>query len=453
VYAEKLPPHDIEAEEAVIGSLLIDGQAIHKVSTFLKPEDFYTEKNRWCYEACISLFQEQEGINQVTVAHKLSNQSHLEGLGGMAYLSHLVASVPTPVHIENYGRIVSRTSGMRQLIRAAGEIAAIGYEGIHDVDTAIGQAEDALFSIRTSSQVRGFVTLRNVLDKWMEEKAAAQDPLEQTVAPIPTGFVDIDQLLGGLQRSDMIVLAARPSLGKSALALNIACSAAIRGSVAAVFSLEMSSEQVGLRLLSSESGVDSHRLRLGLYTEAEEKRIYDAIGTLSDIPIYIDDSPLEGIAEIRSKARRLHMERRVDLVVVDYLQLIRGSGRPENRVQEISEISRSLKALARDLDAPVLAVSQLSRASEMRLSHRPQLSDLRDSGSIEQDADVVMFIYRDDVYYRNEEEWQRHFPDKPYPKSIADIIVAKHRHGPVDTVSLYFRENLVRFENLSTGTT
>ena len=447
MYAEKLPPRDVNAEEAVVGSLLIDGEAISRVGTFLKPGDFSTERHRWCYEACLALFQRNEAINQVTVAHELALNQRVEEVGGHAYLSHLVASVPTSVHIEHYGRIVNRTATMRKLIQAAGEIASIGYEGASDVDAALTQAEDMLFRIRTGQSVRDFVSLREVLDQYLEDTASIQ--LERGAAPVPTGFVDLDRLLGGLQRSDLIILAARTGLGKSTLAINIARNAARHGAVVAIFSLEMSREQLAVRLLASEAEVDSHRLRLGIHSSAEADRIMAAVGDLSDLPMYIDDSPLQGIVEMRSKARRLHLERGVDLVIVDYIGLIRGGGRTENRVQELGEITRSLKGLARDLNVPILAVSQLSRAVEMRPSHRPQLSDLRESGSIEQDADVVAFIYRDDVYF-TEEEWERRAPEKPYPKNIAEIIVAKHRHGPVDTLSLYFREKLARFEDLAT---
>ena len=450
MYAERLPPHDVDAEEAVVGSLLIDGESITRVSSFLKPLDFYREKNRWCYEACLSLFDRSEGMNQVTVAHELSSEGHLEGLGGPSYLSHLVSIVPTSVHIEYYGRIVHRTSILRQLIRAAGDIAAIGYEAGTDVEAALSKAEEQLFRIRTGQGTRDFLHIRDVMDQYMEQSAIIQGGLlERGVAPIPTGFVDIDRLLGGLQRSDMIILAARPSLGKSSLAITMARNAAGQGAIVGFFSLEMGREQLVLRLLASEAGVDTNRLRLGLSSEPEERRIVDAIGLLSDLPIYIDDTSLQGVVEMRGKARRLQMERGLDLLIVDYIQLMRGNGRGDNRVQEMSEISRSLKGLARDLDVPMLAVSQLSRAIETRPSHRPLLSDLRDSGSIEQDADVVAFIHREDKNY-TEDEWEHHSPDRPYPKNIADIIFAKHRHGPTATVQLYFRDNLARFENMAT---
>ena len=453
MYAEQLPPHDVEAEEAVIGSLLIDEEGITVVSSFLKPRDFFVEKNRWCYEACLSLFDRGEAVNQVTVAHELSLQGHLEEVGGHAYLSHLVSVVPTSVHLKYYGHIVQRTSIMRRLILAASNIADIGYEGAADVDAALSKAEEILFRVRSGPGDRDFLHIRDVLDKYMEDSATIQaGPLGQGIAFIPTGFVDLDKLLGGLQRSDLIILAGRPGLGKSTLAMNIAQFATTHGAVVGTFNLEMSAEQLVMRLLSSESKIDTQRLRQGLYNEREERRIFDSIGLLSDLPFYIDDTPLQTIVEMRGKSRRLQAERGLDLLIVDYIQLIRGNGRNENRVQEMSEISRSLKALARDLDIPVLACSQLSRAVEQRPSHRPQLSDLRESGSIEQDADVVAFLYRDDVYY-NEDQWSHAYPDRPYPRNIADLIVAKHRHGPVNAINLYFRQELARFENYASRET
>ena len=446
MYVEKLLPHDIEAEEAVIGSLLIDGESILKVAHFLKQRDFYREKNRFCYDACLALFGRGEAINQVTVAHQLTLQDQLDPVGGAAYLSHVVSTVPTPVHIEHYGQIISRTASMRNLIDAAAKISAIGYDGTDNVEASLSQAEDTLFRVRAGRPARDFTPIREILDQYLEDRAAISEPSGRTSAPILTGFDSIDDLLGGLHRSDMVVLAARPSLGKSTLAINVTLNAARVGAVVGMFSLEMSREQLALRMLASEAEVDAQRLRLGLYTEAEERRIIDRIGSLSEMPIYVDDTPLQGIVEMRSKARRLYIERGLDLLIVDYMQIIQqGNGRADNRVQEMSEITRSIKGMARDLNVPVLAVSQLSRAVEMRTSHRPQLSDLRESGSIEQDADVVMFIYRDDVYH-TEDEWASRFPDKPYPRNVAEIIVAKHRHGPIGSLKLLFRDKLVRFE-------
>ena len=442
---EKLPPHDIEAEEAVLGSLLIDGEAIHKIATFLKPEDFYREKNLWVYEACFSLYERNEAIDQVTVAHELGRLGRLEAVGGAAYLSHLVSMVPTSVHIEHYANTVHRLSLMRGLIIASSQIAAIGYEAGPDIDAALGRAEDILFRLRRGESRRDFLHIRQILDRYFEEAELALPAMEGRV--VKTGFPALEEILGGLQRSDMIVLAGRPSHGKSSLALTIARYAAMEDKAhVAIFSLEMAREQVVQRLLASESGVDSRRLRLGEQTEAEEKKIMEATGKLSEAPIFIDDSPILRMVEMRSKARRLYNEHGIDLVIVDYMQLIRGDGR-EGRVQEVSEISRSLKELARELDVPLIAVSQLSRAPEWRASHRPQLFDLRESGSIEQDADVVIFIYREDMYTKKE-EWERQNPDEPYPKGIAEIMVAKHRNGPTGTVNLRFRERTVKFESV-----
>ena len=450
MYAERLPPHDANAEESVIGSILIDGESLSRVTQFLRPNDFYGEKNRWCFEAFLALFERSEAINQVTVAHELSLRDRLEELGGGAYLSHLVMVVPTSVHIEYYARIVQRTSIMRQLIDVGGRIAGIGYDGDADSDAALSRAEDLLFRIRAGRGSGDFVHIREVLDTYMEESTALHGPDVAHISPVPSGFQGIDNLLGnGMQRSDMIVLAARPSLGKSTLAFNIAGSAAVSGNAVGVFSLEMSRDQIGMRLLANEANVDSYRIRIGLLNSDEESRLLDAIGMLSDLPIYIDDTPIQTITDMRGKARRLQSERGLDLLIIDYLQLIGGGGNINNRAQEMGEISRSIKALARDLDIPVIACSQLSRAIEQRPNHRPMLSDLRESGSIEQDADVVAFIHREDVYVTRE-DWEKRNPTEPYPQNIAEIIFAKHRNGPVGTVPLYFRSDMVRFESLET---
>ena len=451
MYAEQLLPHDVEAEEAVIGSLLIDGDSFLRVSSALKPEDFYRERNRLCYNACVSLFRRSEAIDQVTLARELARTEQLGAVGGMAYLSHLVSITPTSVHAEHYAYLVFRTSTMRNLIDAASRISAMGYEDTDDLEGTMRRAEDTLFQVRTGQVQRGFVSLRQVYDQYLEEQASIAEPGSIGGVPVPTGFNDLEELLGGMQRSDMLILGARPGLGKSALAINVCINAARNGATAGIFSLEMSQDQLAMRILASEAGIDAHRLRLGLYTEAEDQRRIDAIGNLSDLPVYIDDTPFQSVTEMRSKARRLSLEHGLDLLVVDYLQLIQGQNRGmrggENRVQEISEISRSIKGMARELHVPIIACSQLSRLVEGRPGHRPMLSDLRDSGSIEQDADIVMFIYREDVYY-TEEEWDQHFPGRPYPRGIAEIILSKHRHGPTGSVKLYFRDNLVRFESL-----
>ena len=449
MYVDRLLPHDPDAEEAVIGSILVDPESITKVTHFLKPADFYIGRNRWCYEAFLALFDRDEAINQVSVAHELHGLGRLEDAGGAPYLAHAVESTPTSVHLEHYGRIVQRTSVMRQLITAARNIADIGYDGGSDVEGALDRAEEMLFRVRTGRGTRDFRHLREVLDVYMEDTQALELDQGRNLAPIPTGFTQLDELLGnGLQRSDMVVVAARPSLGKSTLAFNIARYAAEQDARVGIFSLEMSAEQIAVRLLSGEANVDSHRLRIGLLSDAEEGRILDAIGLLSELPIYIDDTPIQGIIEMRGKSRRLQAEHGLDLLIIDYLQLMSSaSGRSDNRVQEMGEFSRSLKGMARDLDIPVVACSQLSRAPEQRPSHRPILSDLRESGSIEQDADVVAFIYREDKY-TSREEWERTRPTEQYPQNVAEINVAKHRNGPTGTVPLYFRDDVVRFENL-----
>ncbi len=449
LYAERLLPHSIEAEEALIGSLLIDGECIARVAPLLQPGDFYRERNQLCYDAAVALFQRDQAIDQATLAGELARTEKLDSVGGMSYLSHLVAITPTSIHSEDYAEIVSRTSMMRRLISAASRISELGYNDTDDVEGTLRQAEDALFAVRGSRQTRGFVPLRQIYDQYLQDRAGVVEPLSESTGPVISGYGELDELFGGgIQRSDLVILGARPSLGKSTLALNMSLNAAKAGASAGVFSLEMSSEQLAMRILASEAGIDTHRLRLGLYTMAEEQRMIDAIGQLSDLPMYIDDTPYQSMVEMRSKARRLSLEHGLDLLVVDYLQLVQGQGRSysANRVQEISEISRSLKALARDLNVALVACSQLSRLVENRPSHRPVLSDLRDSGSIEQDADVVMFIHREDQYI-TEEEWEQQRPGQPYPRGIADIIVAKHRNGPTSTVQLQFRENLVRFDS------
>ena len=449
VSGEKLPPYDIDAEEAVIGSLLIDGTAIYKITTFLQHSDFYHEQNQWLYAACLSLYQRNEAINQITVAQELDRQEKLEACGGAAYLSHLVAMVPTALDIEHYAQIVYRLAISRYLISAARQIEAIGYQADPDVDTSLNKAEDILFRLRHGQSSRDFTHIRQVLDKYFETAVPSETEEFQSITQVQSKFTGLDEFLGGFQHSDLIIVAGRPSMGKTSLALNIARNAAVeQGACVALFSLEMAQEPLVLRLLSSESEVNLRQVRFGLHTESDEKRIMDATGILSEASIYIDASPHLRVAEMRSKARRLHHEHGVNLIIVDHLGLMQGEGRTDNRVQEISYISRSLKALAREFDIPVMAISQLSRASEFRASHKPQLSDLRDSGSIEQDADVVLFIYRDDYYY-NKEEWETQHPDKEYPEGIADIIIAKQRNGPTGQINLRFIPRLAKFENIA----
>jgi replicative DNA helicase len=448
VVLERLPPNDIEAEEAVIASLLVDSEAILRVSPILKPDDFFREKNGWVYDACLSLWGRSEAINEITVAHELARRERLDAAGGHAFLSQLLSDLPTTVGVEDYARIVARDAVYRRLISAAGRIAQAAYEGGPDLDSVLGRAETMLMALRSGEALRDFVHIRSVLEAYLEPP----ETQDSTPSVIRTGYIDLDTLLGGLKRSDLIIVAARPSMGKSALGLNFARNSAVgQHARVAIFTLEMSAEQLAQRLLSGEANVDSTRLRLGEHTEAEERRIMHAIGVLSECEIYIDDTPVLSIAEMRSKLRRLAADRGLDLVILDYLQLMHsGSTFGENRVQEISYISRSLKEMARELSVPIVALSQLSRAVESRQPHIPMLSDLRESGSIEQDADVVAFIYREDAYTRRE-EWQDANPGSPgraYPTGIAQIIVAKHRNGPTGTIDLRFVNRVAKFEDL-----
>jgi replicative DNA helicase len=446
----RLPPNDNDAEEAVIGSLLIDGKAIFQIADFLQPADFYYEQNHWLYEACMALYQRDEAINQITLAQELSRKGRLEACGGVARLSYLISVCPTSLDIETYARTVYRLSVMRQMITAGDRIAAIGYEVGPDVEDSLAKAEGILFKLRRGQGTGDLTHIRQVLDKYFEVTPPTSEDRPERLPYILSSFAGLDEFLGGFQRSDLVIIAGRPSMGKTSLALNIARNAAVEHRACiALFSVEMARDSLVLRLLSSESGVNSRRVRFGEHTEDEERRVMEATGVLSTADIYVDDTPLLRMAEMRSKALRLNYERGIDMVIIDYLQLMQGEGvRGENRVQEITYISRSLKALARELNAPVLAVSQLSRAVEWRASHEPQLSDLRESGSIEQDADVVLFIYRDEYYYKSEEEWIVAHPDREYPREEADVIIAKHRNGPTGRIKLRFRQNLARFESL-----
>lgn len=452
MYAEKLPPHDIEAEEAVVGSLLLDSDAIARIAASLKPDDFYREKNKWCFEACLAIFARNEAINQISVADELSRHQRLEEVGGQEFLSHIIASVPTPVYVEHYSQLVNRLAIMRRLIQAGGQIANLGYDAEKESEDAIREAEEHIYQLRNRGSSLGLLPIRDALDQYLEESPTVDDDGETTTHP--TGFLDLDKLLGGFNPSDLLVLAARPSVGKSSLALNMARAVADTQKTVAVFSLEMSTEQVVERFIAAESGVPTNRIRSN-WTDVDERLIMDAVGTLAELPIYIDDSPLLTMTELRSKTQRVQNEHGLDFVVVDYLQLMQGGAREgfgNNRVQEISEITRSMKGLARNLNVPILAASQLSRAVEQRPDRVPQLSDLRESGSIEQDADVVMFIYRADLYF-TEDEWERRFRDQDYPKNLAEIIVAKHRHGPVGRIQLVFRDQVSSFADLYRDTT
>ncbi|MDQ3442434.1 MAG: replicative DNA helicase [Chloroflexota bacterium] len=433
---ERLPPHNIEAEQSVLGSLLIDRDAIIRVASYVKAEDFYFSANGTVYQAILDLYNRREPTDFLTLSDELERRNVLDDIGGVGYLSSLLNVVPTAVHVEYYGRIVERTATLRRLIDAGTHIVGIGFQDNLDAADALDSAEQALFTVSQRRQTKDFQSISDVLDKFFDQLDYLQQNRGEVVG-VPTGFSDLDKLTGGLQRSDLLIVAARPSMGKTAFALGMAYGAAVQhGRKVGVFSLEMSAEQLVQRLLATETGVDSHRLRLGNIDDSEWDRISRAFGRLAEAEIYIDDSANASVMDVRSKARRLQAENGLDLIIVDYLQLMSGR-RTDNRVQEISEISRGLKGLARELNIPVVALSQLSRAVETRADHRPMLSDLRESGSIEQDADIVMFIFRDDKYDENSEK-----------KGIAELIIAKHRNGPVGSVNLRFFERTARFADL-----
>lgn len=436
---EKLLPQNIEAECGVLGSIIIDPEAVVQVADFLHPDDFYRDAHRTIYSIVIQLYEQREPADFITLCDELEGLNKLEEIGGAGYITSLINQVPTSANVEYYGRIVERTAVLRRLIHAAGQIAALAYEE-PDANVAMDKSEQLIFGITQRHARSSFSAMKDLLSNYMEKL----DLLHQrrgTIVGVPTGFKDLDHLTGGLQRSDLIILAARPAVGKTSLCLSVAHNSAIRYNQSiALFSLEMSKEQLVQRLLSMDAGIDQQRLRNGWIEDDEWARIVDAMGTLSNAKIWIDDTAGISTMEMRSKARRLQAEQGIDMIIVDYLQLMQSSvagKRNDNRVQEVSEISRNLKGLARELNVPVLALAQLSRTVESRQSKVPQLSDLRESGSIEQDADVVMFIYRDDVYNPDSER-----------KNIADIIIAKHRNGPVGEVSLYFQPSQTRFHDL-----
>lgn len=435
-----VPPHSLDVERSLLGALMLEKDAIIKVADLLLPDDFYLQAHTSIYSAMQTLYSRQVPIDVLTLTNELENQHKLEEIGGASYLSGLVTQVPTAAHVDHYAQIVHQKAILRRLIGAATEIARLGYAEERDVADVVDEAEEKLFSVSQQHQRINFVPIKDVLsssfdriDELHKNKGALRG--------VPTGYKDLDNLLGGLQPSDLVIVAARPSIGKSSLALGIALNAALEGKVpVGIFSLEMSREQVVDRLIAAQSRVDSWKLRTGNLGDEDFPRLNYAMGILSEVPLYIDDSPMLNVMEIRTKARRLQAQYGLGLIVIDYLQLMEGrarSGDP-NRVQEVSEISRALKGLARELDVPVLALSQLSRAVEQRRPQIPQLSDLRESGSIEQDADVVAFIYREDYYDKDTER-----------RNIADILVKKHRNGPTGEISLYFRPEQMRFENLS----
>ncbi len=430
---ERAAPHNIEAEESVLGALLIDPDALFRVASFLRPDDFYVPKNGWIYQVILDLHERREPVDLVTLRDELEARGLLDEVGGVPYITQLVNTVPTAIHVEAYGRIVEEGAVRRRLISTASDIAQLAYQEQRDIDEVMDRAEQSLFNVSQRRIVREMAPIQEVIHQYYDRIEYLYDHRDEPLG-VPTGFVDLDKLLGGLQRSDLVIVAARPGVGKTSLCLSFARNAARMGKHVAIFSLEMSDEQVVQRMVSGETGIDAQRLRLGQLQEEEWPLFVQATGVLSELPIFIDDTPSISALQLRTKARRIHAEHGLDLIIVDYLQLMTSDMRVENRVQEVSYISRMLKGLARELELPLVAASQLSRAVEQRADKRPVLSDLRESGSLEQDADVVMFIYRDEMYNPDTEK-----------QHIADVIVSKHRNGPTGVVQLFFRQHLAQF--------
>jgi len=438
---DKLPPQSIEAEKSLLGCLIIDKNAIIKVADFLRPPDFYRGIHQEIYQSAIDLFEKGEPIDLLSLSNRLKEREKLDEIGGNSYLTELVNTVPTAHHVSNYAKIVQRKRILRDLIEASNEIESLGYDESEDIDLILDKAERRIFNIAQKSLSQKFLPVKDSLEEAFEriDKISKH---QRGLRGIPTGFTALDNILGGFQRSDMIILASRPAMGKSSLALNIASYLATsENTPIGMFSLEMSRDQVVDRLISGLANVDLWRLRTGrLSGEGDDddfSRIRQALDILSKAPIYIDDTPSLNILQMRAMARRLQAQKGLGLVIVDYLQLMEPRNPRDSVVQQVTEISRSLKTLARELNIPVLAISQLSRAVEQRSPQIPRLADLRESGSLEQDSDVVLFIYREDRYRS----------DTPR-KNIADIIVAQHRNGPVGKVELYFDESRISFRNL-----
>ncbi len=437
----KVPPQNLEAEQSVLGGILLDNLALNTVLELLETDDFYSEAHRKIFSAIVELSNRNEPCDLITLSNILKNQKRIEKIGGTAYLASLVDNVPSAVNIAYYAKIIKEKSILRRLIGTATEILNKSYDSGKDIDSVLDEAEHAIFEISENKIRPSFHPMREIIKDSFKtiERLYAKKEL---VTGVATGFDKIDDITSGLQNSDLIIIAGRPSMGKTAFALNIAQYAALEmGVPVAIFSLEMAREQLATRMLASEARVDSQRLRKGFLGETDWPKLTTAAGRLSEAPIYIDDSGSANIMEIRTKARRLQIEKGLGLLIIDYLQLMEGRGQAEGRVQEVSEISRSLKAIARELNIPVIALSQLSRASEARVPAIPKLSDLRESGSIEQDADVVLFIYRKAM-----DKGLKDVP--PAEKKIAEIHIAKHRNGPTGVIELFFDEERATFKNL-----
>jgi replicative DNA helicase len=435
----QIVPHSREAEEAVLGAILINPEAYYDVAQFLNKEDFYIHRHQWVWETFTRLHERRTPIDFLTVTEELEQTDHLSEVGGPAYLTALINNVPSSLHAEAYGHLVEETAVRRRMLSAANEIAKLAYQEEIGLEASMDEAEKALFGVSERRTTRDLQSIQVVLSEVYDRIDQISQRSEETFG-VPTGFIDLDRLLGGLQPSDFLIIAGRPGSGKTAFMLSAAKNAAqTHRKHIAVFSLEMSNEQLVQRLIAQETGIDTHHLRTGKLGEDEWTLFAHAIEVLGDTQVYLDDTPGLTPLQLRSKCRRLHMEYQLDLILVDYLQLMSGGIRIENRVQEVSYISRNMKILARELNVPVLAAAQLSRAIEQRADKEPQLSDLRESGSLEQDADVVMFIHRPELYDRD-----------TINQHLAQIKVAKHRNGPVGTIELVFRENLAKFENAAT---
>lgn len=437
---DRVPPQNIEAEQSVLGAMIISKDAIAEATQILLDTDFYREAHRITFSVMVDIFSRNEPVDLITVTEQLRKNNQLEKVGGITFLTTLANSVPTAANIAYHAKIVKEKSQLRSLINTATTIAALGYEDDEDVDALLDKSEKMILDVASNRTVGDFIPIKTILLDTFS-KIEQMHEAKGGITGLSTGFKDLDKLTSGFQTSDLILVAARPSMGKTAFTLNIATHAAIHSKEpVAFFSLEMSKEQLVQRMLCSEGAIDSQRMRTGGLVDDDWQRLISAADRLSSAPIFIDDTPGISIMELRSKARRLKLEKGLSLIIIDYLQLMqgRGNGKGDNRQQEISEISRSLKALARELNVPVVALSQLSRSVESRQIKRPMLSDLRESGSLEQDADIVMFLYREDYYNPDTEN-----------KNITDVIIAKHRNGPVDTIQLYFQKEFTRFRNLA----
>jgi replicative DNA helicase len=442
--AERTLPHNLEAERSVLGAILLHNDAFNLAAEVIDSNDFFRDAHRRIFDKMVKLSERGDAIDLVTLKEELSRSSELDEVGGPAYITALVDGVPRSANVEHYARIIKEKATLRNLIFSANKILATAYEAEEEADVILDQAEHAIFAIADDKVRDGFVSLRDLAQASFEtiEKLHARKEL---ITGVPTGFTDLDEMTSGLQPSDLVIVAARPSMGKTSLVLNIAQHVGTKTDLTVgLFSLEMSKEQLFLRMLTSEARIDAHRLRGGFLGEKDWGRLSAAIGTLSESKIFIDDSPSIGVLEMRAKCRRLASEHGLNLVIVDYIQLMQGRGRFENRTLELASISRSLKGLAKELNVPIVVLSQLSRAPEARSDHRPQLSDLRESGALEQDADVVIFIYREDLY-----------ADKNQPpteaQGVAELIVGKQRNGPTGVVKLAFIREYTRFENLALG--